>query len=63
MSAKKRWEAKDMEFSVLVKYNGGSYWLHELSDRSSYLDGEDFSCLVDSKTEDNRSEAGWWCMV
>ena len=40
-------EAKDMEYPVLVKYDNGSYWLHDLSDNFSYLDGYYFISIIE----------------
>ena len=58
MLANQSREANKMECPVLVKCDDGSYWLHDFSGRLSYLDGEDFSRLVDSEAKGSYFEAG-----
>ena len=66
MSEKQNQVSKEMECLAMVKYENG-YWLHGLSDRLSYLYGEDFVSLVDSEAGNNKfgwgggaSLKGWW---
>ena len=51
-----------MECSVLVECEDG-FWLHDLSSNTAYLGKEDFDRVLDSETDNNEFEAGWWCMV
>ena len=47
MPVKQKREAEDTGCLVLVKYEDG-YWPHDLANKLSYLDGEDFIRLIDS---------------